>query len=128
MVEAGDESYDFAKISSSVYINLGTLTKEQEIAIVAASISAMQNNVPVVLDPVGCAAIPRKIQIINRILEVGRIDIIKGNIGEIKFLAGVASKSRGVDSMDDGKGLVDAAMFIAEKYKCTVIATGKKIL
>jgi hydroxyethylthiazole kinase len=128
MVEACDESFDFAKISSSIYINLGTLTKEQEIAIIAASISAKQNNVPVVLDPVGCAAIPRKIQIINRILEVGRIDIIKGNIGEIKFLAGIATKARGVDSMDDGKGLSPAAMLLAQKYKCTVIATGEEDL
>jgi hydroxyethylthiazole kinase len=128
MVEACDEAFDFAKISSALYINLGTLTKEQEIAMVAASISAKQNNVPVVIDPVGCAAIPRKVQVINRILEVGRIDVIKGNIGEIKFLAGVGSMARGVDSTDDGKGLAEAAMLLAEKYKCTVIATGEEDL
>jgi hydroxyethylthiazole kinase len=128
MVEACDEAFDFTKISSAVYINLGTLTKEQEIAIIAASISAKQNNVPVILDPVGCGAIPRKLQIIDRILEVGRIDIIKGNVGEIKFLAGVASKARGVDSIDDGSGLVEASILLAEKYKCIVIATGEEDL
>jgi hydroxyethylthiazole kinase len=126
MVEAYDEAYEFAKICGSIYINLGTLTKEQEIASIEASIAAKQNNIPVVLDPVGCAAIPRKMQVIKRILEVGRIDVLKGNAGEIKFLAGVASNARGVDSIDDGSGLVEACISLAKKYGCVVIATGRE--
>jgi hydroxyethylthiazole kinase len=126
MCEAYDEVYDFTKISSSLYINLGTLTKEQEEAAVLASISAKVHNVPVVLDPVACAAIPRKLSVINRILEIGRVDIIKGNIGEIKFLAGVDSEVRGVDSLDDGEGALEACMKLAKKYNCTVAATGKE--
>jgi hydroxyethylthiazole kinase len=126
MVEAYDEVFDFAKISSAIYINLGTLTKEQEIAAIEACISAKQNNVPVVLDPVGCAAIPRKIHVINRIMEFGRIDLIKGNPSEIKFLAGFASNARGVDSIDDGSDLTAACITLAKKYKCVVVATGKE--
>lgn len=126
MVEACDEAFDFAKISGALYINLGTLTKEQEIAAITASIAAKINNVPVVIDPVGCGAIPRKSVVLNRIFEVGRIDIIKGNSGEIKFLAGAVAETRGVDSIDDGNGLVEASMFLAKKYNCTVIATGRE--
>jgi hydroxyethylthiazole kinase len=124
MVEAYDEAYDFAGISSAIYINLGTLTKEQEEAIVLASISAKVNNVPVVLDPVGCAAIPRKNLVIKRMLELGRVDVIKGNSGEIKFLAGQDSKARGVDSVDNGEGLLEACIELANKYNCIVVATG----
>jgi hydroxyethylthiazole kinase len=126
MVEAYDEAFAFAKISGAIYINLGTLTKEQEIASIEACISAKLNNIPVVLDPVGCGAIPRKMEVINRILEVGRIDVIKGNAGEIKFLAGMASNARGVDSIDDGKGLVEACIELAKKHSCVVVATGKE--
>lgn len=126
MVESYEEAFDFAKISSSIYINIGTLTKEQEIAAFQASISAKLNNVPVILDPVGCGAIPRKINFINRLFEAGRIDIIKGNAGEIKFLAGVSGGARGVDSIDDGTGLLEAAVSLAKKYKCVVIATGRE--
>ncbi|MFD3157771.1 hydroxyethylthiazole kinase [Haloimpatiens sp. FM7330] len=125
MVEAYDESYDFAKISSAIYINLGSLTKEQETAILMASISAKNNNVPVVLDPVACGAIPRKLSVINKISELGKIDVIKGNIGEIKVLAGQASKVRGVDSVDEGEGIIEACKIVAGKYNCTVVATGK---
>ncbi|MFL0248119.1 hydroxyethylthiazole kinase [Candidatus Clostridium stratigraminis] len=126
MVEAYDEAYDFAAISSAIYINLGTLTKEQEEAAVLASISAKVNKVPVVLDPVACSAIPRKNLVIKRMLELGRIDVIKGNGGEIKFLAGQASKTRGVDSVDDGEGLEKACVDLAQKYNCVVAATGKE--
>nr|WP_272507523.1 hydroxyethylthiazole kinase [Clostridium aestuarii] len=124
MVEAYDEIYDFAKISSSIYINVGTLTKEQEQSIMMAVLSAKNNNVPVVLDPVGCGAIKKKVDVINRIAEIGKIDIIKGNVGEIKSLAGFESKSRGVDSIDDGTDAKEAAIVLAKKYNCVVAATG----
>ena len=106
MCEAYDEVYDFALLSSALYINLGTLTKEQETAAILASTSAKNHNIPVVIDPVGCPAMKRKVEVINRIAEVGKIDIIKGNIGEIKFLAGMNSETRGVDSLDDGKKML----------------------
>lgn len=124
MAEAYDETYDFASISSALYINIGTLTKEQEQAIIMAVISAKNNNIPVVLDPVACGAIKRKMDVINRIFQLGKVDIIKGNLGEIKYLAGYESKSRGVDSIDDGNNSVEACESLALKYNCTVIATG----
>ncbi|WP_251861263.1 hydroxyethylthiazole kinase [Clostridium sp. Marseille-Q2269] len=126
MCEAYDEVYDFASISSALYINLGTLTKEQEAAAVLASISAKNHNVPVVIDPVGCPAIKRKVEVINRIAKVGKIDIIKGNIGEIKFLAGMNSETRGVDSLDNGENALEACDKLAKKYNCIVAATGEK--
>ncbi|QGU94749.1 hydroxyethylthiazole kinase [Clostridium bovifaecis] len=124
MAEAYDETYDFAKISSSIYINLGTLTKEQEQAMIMAVLSAKNNNIPVVLDPVACGAIKRKIDFIQRIFEVGKVDIIKGNLGEIKYLAGYEAKVRGVDSVDDGSNSVEACVSLARKRSCVVAATG----
>lgn len=125
MCEAYDEVFDFTKISSALYINVGTLTKEQEEAAVLAAISAKVNNTPVVLDPVACAAIPRKNSVIKRILELGRVDVIKGNIGEIKFLAGDVCEVRGVDSLDSGEGALESCISLAQKYNCVVAATGK---
>lgn len=124
MCEACDEVYDFAKISSALYINLGTLTKEQEQSVVLAALSAKKHNVPVVLDPVACGAIPRKMKVLGKIMEIGKIDVIKGNIGEIKFLAGVDSCTRGVDSLDSGEGALEACKAVAKKYNCVVAATG----
>ncbi|NEZ47479.1 hydroxyethylthiazole kinase [Clostridium niameyense] len=126
MCEAYDEVYDFAAMSSALYINLGTLTKEQEAAAILASMSAKNHNVPVILDPVGCPAMKRKVEVIKRISEVGRIDIIKGNIGEIKYLSGMNSETRGVDSIDNGENALEACLKLSQRYNCVVAATGKK--
>ncbi|WP_446898676.1 hydroxyethylthiazole kinase [Clostridium sp. LBM24168] len=126
MCEAYDEVFDFVKISQALYINLGTLNKEQETSVILAVESAKINDIPVVLDPVACAAIPKRIQVINRIFEVGKIDIIKGNIGEINFLAGKSSNVKGVDSLDGSEGAMESCIRLARKYNCTVAATGKE--
>lgn len=125
MVEAREEAYDFAKISSAIYLNIGTLTEEHADAMVEAAKGAKEANVPVVLDPVACGAIKRKVTVINNILEAGKVDIIKGNVGEIKFLAGIAAQARGVDSIDDGQGIEEAAKALAKKYNCIVAATAE---
>ncbi|MBA5849946.1 hydroxyethylthiazole kinase [Clostridium sp. cel8] len=124
MCEAYDEVFDFAKISNALYINLGTLNREQESSIILAAESAKIHNIPVILDPVGSPAIPKRLSVIKRIMEVGKIDIIKGNIGEINFLAGKPSNVKGVDSLDNTTSALESCLIVANKYNCTVAATG----
>lgn len=126
MCEAYDESFDFAKVVNAVYLNLGTLTKEQEVSTIMAAIAAKGHNIPVVLDPVACSVIKRKVDVINKIIQLGRVDVIKGNSGEIKFLAGLQAEVRGVDSIGGQEGVVEACKILAEKYNCVVAATGEK--
>jgi hydroxyethylthiazole kinase len=125
MCEAREEVEEFVNLISSLYINIGTLTFEQEEACILAVKKAAQLNKPVVLDPVACGAISRKKEIVHKLLECGKISVIKGNIGEIKFLAGCAGKVRGVDSIDDGEGAVEACKSLAKSYNTIVAATGE---
>jgi hydroxyethylthiazole kinase len=46
-------------------------------------------------------------------------------MGEIKFLAGYSGKVRGVDSIDDGEGAIDACKCLAKNYNTVVAATGE---
>lgn len=124
MCEAKDEVYEFVNFISALYINIGTLTKEQEEAAVIAVKRAAELGKPVVLDPVACGAISRKMDIVQRLLECGKISVIKGNVGEIKSLAGRAGKVRGVDSVDDGEGAIEACKMLANKYNTVIAATG----
>ncbi|WP_019039065.1 hydroxyethylthiazole kinase [Psychroflexus tropicus] len=126
MCESADEAYDFTKLSSAVYLNIGTLTKEQELAMLQAVKAADELSIPVVLDPVGCAAIPRRIGFIDKLRSFGKIDVIKGNLGEIKSLAGVEAKVRGVDSIDEGDDGVEVCQQLAREWNCIIIATGKQ--
>lgn len=125
MVEAREEAEDFVALASSLYVNLGTLTKEHEEASMLAVRRAAELKKPVVLDPVACGAVSRKMKIIHGFLDCGGISVIKGNLGEIKFLAGQAGKVRGVDSVDDGEGAVEACKTLARKHGIVVAATGK---
>ena len=124
MVEARAEAEAFAELISSLYINIGTLTDEQYDAAVKAVRKATELNKPVVLDPVACGAISRKITLIEELFKVGKITVIKGNMGEIKSLAGLGGQVRGVDSIDDGAGGLEACKFLAEKYNTVIAATG----
>ncbi|MHB9292808.1 hydroxyethylthiazole kinase [Hollandina sp. SP2] len=125
MCDAWDEAYDFARISASLYINFGTYIKEQEAAAVEAALGARAEGRPIVVDPVGCAAIPRRIDILAHLYDVAGIDLIKGNMGEIMALAGKDAEVKGVDSDGAIPGIEEAVTLLAEKYHCVVAATGK---
>ncbi len=124
MVENPKEAGDFARISSALYLNLGTLTGEQELAMLEAVKGAAFAGVPVIVDPVACGVIPRKVEMLKRLIENGKIACIKGNSAEIKSLAGVQAQARGVDSLDQGEGLEQACQALAEKKQAVVAATG----
>jgi hydroxyethylthiazole kinase len=124
MCEAKEEVEEFVNLISALYINVGTLTKEQEESAMIAVAKAAQLNKPVVLDPVACGAISRKTTVVKKLLECGKISVIKGNVGEIKALAGFSGMMRGVDSIDDGEDVVEACKELAKNYNTVVVATG----
>jgi hydroxyethylthiazole kinase len=126
MCESADEAYEFTKLAQAVYLNIGSLTKEQELAMLQSVKAADEVGIPVVLDPVGCGAIPRRIEFINKLRSFGKISVVKGNIGEIKTLAGAETQVKGVDSLDDGEDAVEICEQLATDWNCIVVATGKR--
>ena len=56
----GEKRGTYVGLISALYINIGTLTEEQEEASLIAVKKAAEVNKPVVLDPVACGAISRK--------------------------------------------------------------------
>lgn len=125
MVEVESEVEEFVKVISALYINLGTLTEEQKEAAILAAKTAAELKKPIVIDPVAAGAISRKTEVLEELINCGGVTIIKGNMGEIKSLAGYAGKVRGVDSVDDGDDGAEACISLARKYKTIVAATGE---
>jgi len=124
MVDHPEEVVEFAGMSQAIYMNFGTLTTEKETAMLQALEIAWQKQVPVILDPVACGGIMRKARIAKYMMETGGLTCIKGNSAEIKSLAGFQTISKGVDSLDDGKGIEEACRVLADKAKLVVAATG----
>jgi hydroxyethylthiazole kinase len=126
MCDAFDESFDFARICGSLYINTGTFIKEHENAAIAAALAAKQAGIPIVIDPVGAGALPKQITVLNRLREIAGFAVIKGNMGEIMALAGQRSAVKGVDSgAGEPEGIEEAAIETSRRCACVVAATGK---
>jgi hydroxyethylthiazole kinase len=125
MVMSPEEAYDFTAISDVLYVNIGSINNEIKQAIINSVISAAEHKKPVILDPVGCAAIKSRVGFVNMLLKLGNISIIKGNGGEIKALLGESSNVRGVDSLEED-GVMEACIKLARRTKIVIVATGKE--
>ncbi|MGE5391721.1 MAG: hydroxyethylthiazole kinase [Deltaproteobacteria bacterium] len=125
MCEHPREAGDFVRLAGGLYLNLGTLTVEQEQAMTAAAIGAREVGIPLLIDPVACGVIPRKIEVLKSLMMRGKATVIKGNSAEIKSLAGLQASARGVDSMDSGEGLAEACMGLSEKFDAVIAGTGE---
>src|SRR5699024_4435344 len=105
--------------------NIGTLTKEELPAMIAAGKVANEHEKPVVLDPVGVAATPFRSEAIQEIMQHVQPTVIKGNAGEFAHLVDIPWEVKGVDSTDGGNIMGDIAQQAAKKYATAVVVTGK---
>ncbi|KAF3937570.1 hypothetical protein ABW19_dt0207839 [Dactylella cylindrospora] len=106
MSENPEEIADLANISphSSTLVNMGTSgPAERELFALAIN----ENNKagkPVVFDPVGAGATGMRRETVKTVMEqMGYVDVVKGNEGEIRTVAGEGVQMKGVDSGDEGK-------------------------
>lgn len=122
MSNAREEGLDLVAISSALVLNMGTADAEQAEYLIEAGKAAKEKGIPVVFDPVGVGASRFRNALAQRVLKEVQPDIIKGNGGEISFLAGLAAQQRGVDSLADAEG--EAVLSLARQQTCLVMATG----
>jgi hydroxyethylthiazole kinase len=122
------DAVDIASIASAVVLNMGTLNMRTIPAMVAAGKTANDKGVPVVFDPVGAGASGLRNETAEKLLREVRFAVVRGNISEIRCLAGFHSQTKGVDASEtDLKDADDAgrtAGTLAEKLGCVVAVTG----
>lgn len=129
MAEDIEEVNTITSISQALVLNIGTLNKCTVASMLAAGEKANEMNIPVVLDPVGVGASEFRNQTISTLLERIKFSVIRGNMSEILYLAGLSANTKGVDASEsDLKTGLDRAVEIAEllarKYECAVAITG----
>ncbi|WP_050032491.1 hydroxyethylthiazole kinase [Halorubrum halophilum] len=125
MADAPAEAGDMAAGADAVVINTGTASTTDIDAMVDAGRRANEAGVPVVLDPVGYGATPHRVESVGRLLDAIAFDIIKGNAGEVRGLAGEEATVRGVESVGESDaGVADAARALAEETGAVVVASG----
>ena len=80
-------------------------------------------------DPVGAGASELRNRTTRRILEEVKISVLRGNLSEVRFVAGLDSRTKGVDaSEEDSRGGLQAAretaQAVSKRLGCVTAVTG----
>lgn len=125
------EAADITSIASALVINIGTLNERTIESMIASGKKANELNIPVIFDPVGAGASQFRNDTAKRILKEIKINVLRGNMSEIKFIAGMESETKGVDAGDadihtNNQEGINVAKILAQRFKCTVAITGAR--
>lgn len=129
MADYSKEVEGITKIASALVINMGIINDDMVNAMIISGKKANELNIPVVFDPVGAGVADYRNETARRILSEVKVNVIRGNISEVKFVGGLESNNKGVDASesDMNTGIddqINIAKKIAEKFNCTVAITG----
>lgn len=124
MAHAIEEVEDIVSISSSLVINMGTLSVKWVDAMILAVKKAAELNKPFVFDPVGVGASKYRTETAHKIIEATTPTVIRGNASEIMALAQLANSTKGVDSTMDSESAIEAAQNLSKELNNTVVISG----
>ncbi len=131
MSDEPDDVTDITSICDGLVINIGTLNSRSIEAMHVAGARAVQLGNPIVLDPVGAGASALRTKTASELFDELPVTVVRGNMSEVKALAGAASATRGVDvgadDMTTEENLVVSAEFVrdlAAKSGSIVAVTG----
>ena len=125
MADDPAEAAAMAALASAVVINIGTLNSRTVEAMLLAGKAANERNIPVIIDPVGAGATPLPSATMRRLLNEIKPAVIRGNISEIKILAGENVAIKGVDAAAEAGGSELVAQNLANSLGCVIAVTGK---
>lgn len=98
MSDEPEDVEDITSICGGLNINIGTLHKSSIEAMLKAGRRANALGHAVLLDPVGAGASALRTATAVKLMKELRLDVIKGNISEIKTLAAGSGTTKGVDA------------------------------
>lgn len=131
MSDEAEDVEDIQTICGGLVLNIGTLNVNTIEGMHAAAAQATKLGHPIVLDPVGAGASGLRTHTASDLLDAYDVKVIRGNMSEMKALAGAATSTRGVDVNPDDAvtedNLAESASFaksLAEKTGAVVAITG----
>jgi hydroxyethylthiazole kinase len=124
MAHAREEVEEMVQLAGALVLNIGTLSPHWVDAMLAAGRKANELGVPVVLDPVGAGATAYRTETAKRILGDVGVTVLRGNVGEVATLVGVAAEVRGVESIGAGGDAAELARSAARSLGVVASVTG----
>lgn len=127
MAEYYRETYEITKDSDALLVNLGTLNETKLKGIKEALKSDKDNEVPIILDPVGASATKIRLDASLYYLNNYPINILKGNYSELFSIHHKKLSTKGVDSDNINKEeIIKISKELSTMYNIIVVATGKE--
>lgn len=133
MADGAKEAADVTSICSGLVLNMGTLKEETIPAMIDAGNMAAAQGHPIVFDPVGAGASGFRTAACRRVFEEVPVSLVRGNVSEIKALAGMGNlgSTQGVDvsgkdrvTEENLEENITFAKEFAKKYGIMVLMTG----
>ncbi|MBU7562350.1 hydroxyethylthiazole kinase [Weissella cibaria] len=122
MTDEVAEAEELVSIADAVVLNTGTLSEARWPLFVAVGQAANRQHKPVVLDPVA-VGMPYRAQFVTRLLDMIKVDVIRGNAAEIGWFAGVTVAGQGIDAHDTDAHVANAVN-AAQQTGATIVQTG----
>ncbi len=97
MADDVDEVEEVTSACMGLNINIGTLNRFTVPSMILAGKKSTALGHPVVLDPVGAGASTFRTNTAKKLLSEVKIDVVRGNISELKAIVSGAGKTKGVD-------------------------------
>ena len=118
MADDPEEVEEITALCGGLNINIGTLNSRTIPSMERAGRVANELKKAVLLDPVGAGASKLRTKTALELMEKIHFDVIRGNMSEIRTLAGESGNSRGVDASDGDaiteQNLLEKAEFAAD--------------
>lgn len=123
------EASEITAISQALVLNIGTLNERTIASMLTAGKKANELDIPVVLDPVGAGASELRNKTVSKLFEQIKFSVIRGNMSEIRFIAGLSATTKGVDASETdlesgAQNGIDTAKTLAVKLGCVIAVTG----
>lgn len=127
MAENPRETAEITAAASALCVNLGNITDSRLKGISNAAASAVENNIPIIIDAVGVTCSTLRKNFCLEFIESFKPQIIKGNAAEIKAVLGKSFSAVGIDSNEsDLKSIITCAEELARKTESVVLSSGEK--
>ncbi|MFN2340416.1 MAG: hydroxyethylthiazole kinase [Halanaerobium sp.] len=125
MAPGAEESAQMVENASALVLNLGTISSSQLDSMLKAGRRANQLGIPVILDPVGVGSTEFRNKAAHKLITELELTVIKGNQGEISFLAGQKAEVKGVEAIGNYSQIELTAENLAAKLNTIVVVSSK---
>lgn len=129
MAEHPQEVAAITQSAGALLVNLGNITDVRMASMQLSAAAARAHGVPIVIDLVGVACSPLRLDFARAFVQQHHPALIKGNLTELKAFAGLAAHTAGVDAAADDLHPADSAYAalaqLARRTGSVVFATGE---